>query len=63
MPIKASDIWCRFEVNAVLGSYPPYSFAFIVMLCTLVSMHVYWFALIARIAWLKDQHRSSHRHS
>ena len=48
-----SKIACRFEVNVVLGAYPPFSAAFIIMLSALVCMHAYWFALIARIAWLK----------
>ncbi len=41
---------CRYELPVVLGHHPPYSLLLAGMLCMLVCMHIYWFALLARIA-------------
>ena len=40
----------RFEAQAILGPIPFYRL-FNGLLITLLIMHIYWFALIVRIAW------------
>ena len=42
---------CSLEQPALAGGFPEKSKVFIAMLCVLVCMHLYWFALIVRIAW------------
>ena len=37
----------------VLDDRPMHSAALTALLCVLVVLHVYWFSLIARIAWNK----------
>ena len=40
----------RFEAQSILGPIPFYRL-FNGLLITLLIMHIYWFALIVRIAW------------
>ena len=51
LSIYESCLCCRIEPPEILGEYPAKSLVFIAMLCSLVCMHIYWFVLIARIAW------------
>ena len=40
----------RFEAQTIIGPVPYYR-VFNGLLLTLLVMHIYWFALILRIAW------------
>ncbi|BDA44691.1 ASC1-like protein 3 [Coccomyxa sp. Obi] len=44
---------CLFEVQDVLGYLPRYNRAMSGVLCLLIVLHIYWFSMIARIAWDK----------
>ena len=48
---EPSSACCRFGVKDVLGYVPRYNIPLSGLLCVLVTLHVYWFSLIARIAW------------
>ncbi|KAK9908166.1 hypothetical protein WJX75_003679 [Coccomyxa subellipsoidea] len=44
---------CLFGVQHVLGYLPRYNTVMSAVLCLLIVLHVYWFSMIARIAWEK----------